>query len=302
MFCTRIWHAQVCHLCLATKGRDDFSLVFTDVSAGAAWRHRQPVGPPWIDPPALVNLRGFDVTTVAPDLLHILNLGILRDLLGSAIKLMIRGRAYYRAGTIAKRLQAFSKDLRFWCKGHGIQLHVKYIRKKTLAWSGAGCPELHVKAADAVAVLRFVSHKLQGQQLADYPGLLGCVWMMEKFLGVLSSASMFLTAPETETVVTLGNGYINMYIGLANTALHRAEFYFKVRPKFHAFCHVLASLEQGQNRNVYYDACFMDEDWIKQAMCMARRMSFRTCAANFLRRFRVVLKKSLKTAMGFPDD
>ena len=286
----------MCHLCLASKGKEDFGLVFTNVSADAAWRHRQPPSPPWEDPPALLELRGFDLSTVAPDLLHILNLGILRDLLGSAIKLMTRNRVYYAGATIAKRLQSFSKDLRLWCKTNGVQLNLKRIRKQTVAWSASACPELHAKGADAVSILRFVSQKLQAQRLNDYPALLACVWRMERFLGVLSAASIFLTPDEAQTVVDTGNAYMNMYIRLANLAIQRHEFYFKVRPKFHAFCHIVASYEQGNMRNVYYDACFMDEDWMKEAMCMAKRMSFRTCATNFLKRFRVVLKGSLKRA------
>ena len=286
---------QVCFRCKASKGNRDIAFVYTDVSQAAAWRH---VVPPaaWVDPPAMSALDSFSSKLVSLDLLHILHLGVMRDLVGSAMKLMTRNRNYFHGRTISLRLGQLTAALKAWCKDNAVPLSLRKIHKKTLLWSGDRCPELRSKAADALACLRFVSCRLQEQRPAQYPGLVACVWALETMVGCLAHASLFLNEVERETAYETGQLFIKSYLGLAREALEAGELYFKTRPKFHFLVHIVEDMQRPAGncvRNIFFDATFADEDFVKQIMVCKRRMSHRTASLNILKRWSIVNKSTL---------
>ena len=117
-------------------------------------------------------------------------------------------------------------------------------------------------------------------------------------MGVLSAASMFLTSGEQETAYELGMLYIRTFLALAVESLGAGELMFKTRPKLQFLLHLVEDMQPDPERegmrmrNPYYDSTFVDEDWVKQALQMKRRMAFRASSLNVLKRFSVVSKKA----------
>ena len=239
-------------------------------------------------------LHGFHDQLIALDLLHVLHLGVMRDVVGTGFKLISRNREYYSGCSIDKRLRQLTADLKRWCRANGQTLSLNKIHKNTLLWRGDMCPELKAKGADALVCLRFLSSKLQQQAPSSYPGIVACVWFAEQFIGCLAHGSIFLTEEESETAYVTGFMFIQSYLALAQSSLMASELLFKTRPKLHFLLHLVEDLKAKTCiRNPFYDSTFADEDWVKHALALKKRMSFRTCSLNILKRFAVMNKVTL---------
>ena len=288
---------QICFLCLASKGNEDFNYVYTNLAPDAAWRTDHHVPEMWTSPPAMSSLYDFHAGTVALDLLHIFHLGILRDLIGTGFKLVCMTKnEYYSGRTIDKRLHQLTRDLFAWAKQNKLDLSLRKVHKGNLVWKGNMCPELRCKGADALTCLRFLNDKVQRQPPLKYAGIVGCVWAAERFIGCLAHGSLFLLESESLTAYTTGLSFLHTYIGLAGQALAANEFLFKVRPKYHLLVHVVESLKPVRNvlhRNPFFDATFGDEDYVKHLLTLKKKMSRRTASLNVLRRFLVMNKSNI---------
>ena len=228
------------------------------------------------------------------DMMHIWQLGCLRDLLGSTIKLLVRRRGIYAGSRLALRLITFNRELREFVREKNLPLSAKRIKKQSLNWKQDCYPVLGAKAADCSTILQFVNDKLQrpGVQIEDYPGLTACVWAAAVFSGCLMSGQMMLTDAERETVLFAGRMYLETYMTLANQAMDNSDRYFKVRPKLHYLQHLIEDVAVHP-KNPASHATFMEEDFIRHALTMKRSMSHRTSCLNILKRFCVVTKGAL---------
>ena len=130
-------------------------MLYTDVNVDAGWTTTEYSTEPWVVRPSFALIDGFDLRMVQVDWMHTWSLGVARDLLGSAIKLMCKDKSFYAGSSIGKRLKEFYRDLKIYVKATGKTLALKRLRKQTLCWS-RGCPELHCKAADAAVILSFL--------------------------------------------------------------------------------------------------------------------------------------------------
>ena len=308
-FCSRA--LQVCFRCTATKGTDNLETCYTNIATDALWRTDAAPNLVWSTEPAAARLHGFSLRMVAFDLLHVCHLGILRDLVGSGFKLLTRKKGEYFSGrNITKRLAQLTSELKMWAKGNNVQLSLTKINRKTLNWKSDACPELRVKGADAAACLRFLSWKLQAQAPLQYPSMVICTWAAERFISCLVKASIFLSEEERATAFETGQLFLRSYLQLANRSLEFGELLYKTRPKLHCFTHIVDDLQREHDlhqehgteattvtyRNPFFDATFVDEDWVKHAMQMKKKMAHRTASLNVLRRFAVVTKTALDKA------
>ena len=244
------------------------------------------------------DLTGFSQGLIALDILHVLHLGVMRDVVGAGFKIMCRNKEYYSGRTIAIRLRQLTSDLKSWCKTNGLSLGMKRIRKATLHWKADACPELKAKGADAAVCLRFLAFKLMQRPPSKYHGLVAASWALEHFLGCLAHASLCLTPDECNTAYATGMLFVRTYISLARESLSgsKPELLFKTRPKLHYLVHLIEDLQLGSKsciRNPYYDSTFVDEDWIKHVLTLKKRMHAKTCSLNVLKRFAVLNKATL---------
>ena len=122
---------QICWLCLATKGNSgDLGRAFTNAAHDAGFWSTYLSEDPWLIRPAYSWLEGFSVSLIVPDLLHVVNMGVARDLCGSIIKKIIRGNQIFVAPNIQERLALATASLRSFARTNALPLRLKKISKK----------------------------------------------------------------------------------------------------------------------------------------------------------------------------
>ena len=285
---------QVCHKCLASLGRDDIRYCYTDLSAGAMWRGSLYVEDPWDVKPALAGLIGWDLEMVSGDMLHNWSLGVCRDIVGSAVKVLCSDKHYFPGSTIAKRLNSLFREIKAFARAGKHGLCLKRFSKNTVQWEAGKCPELHAKGADAIVILRYLADKVMRDAPPRYPGMVAALYGAEAFTSALAHAGFFLSEQERNHIYGTGWLFATTYVKLAAQAQENSELLWKLRPKFHFIVHMLLEVKERRScRNPMLDSTEMDEDLVKQAMRVKRGMSVRSASINFLRRFLVVLKQGL---------
>lgn len=97
---------------------------------------------------ALQELWGFSVRVIRMDLLHLVHIGVARDVIGSILIRVVRSGAF-GAGSIDARLSAaFGVFLQF-CGRKGHTPSLENFSKERLAWGPTSYPEISCKGSDA---------------------------------------------------------------------------------------------------------------------------------------------------------
>ena len=226
--------------------------------------------------------------------MHTFHMGVGRDLVGSALKIMASSRRWFNGRNVLLRLKQMYSDVRRFAKLRGKHLSIKRLTKVSLGW-GNQCPEFRGSAADTGAFLSWVVDALQQKPPCEpYEGLLGATWCADRLCSSLQSAEVFLSPEEQYQTKVLSKLFLESYCRLAAEAHDRGVLLWRLRPKLHYMQHLLESCLQGSGRNPTHDSCWLDEDYVRFAMKMYRKMSHRTASCNILRRNLVVLKENLK--------
>ena len=90
---------EICFLCMATKS---MTRPMTDIGPSACWKHD--VAPkPWNVEPQICQVKGFSLSLVSLDIMHIWHLGFGRDLASSILLILLRSHVFH--GSNATRLQ-----------------------------------------------------------------------------------------------------------------------------------------------------------------------------------------------------
>ncbi|CAJ1443883.1 unnamed protein product [Effrenium voratum] len=285
---------EVCFRCLASMGRQDPSLVYTDLSEAAAWRTR-PAPDPWSERPCLSLLDGFSLRMVSTDWMHTWHLGVARDLVGAAMKICLKSQ-FWPGPNLARRFSAVQRRLNDFKAQHGLQMHLKRLSKSRLAWEDGTCPEFKSSAADTGVMIRFVASELSDRLPPEpYEGLAACAWLADQLQEAVMRAGLFLSDSEVEQTLMYGRAFLASYMKLAKLANVRRELYFKVRPKFHYLTHLIEDVQtRPSRRSLGWDSCWIDEDWVKVNLRMLRRMSARTCHEHLLYRNLIVVRHELE--------
>ena len=275
-------------------GRQNFDTVYTDVSETAGWRgamHLDGHCPlPWTDEPAFAKLHYFTLSMVRIDYMHTFHLGVGRDLVGSALKIMASSKHWFAGRNINARLQQIITAVKVFAKQNKKQVSISKLSKNALGWSD--CPEFKGSAADTAVFLQWLAKTLvEMPPPPPHQGLEGVVWVANHICEFLFTCGCFLTEEAWAQISVLARLFFNGYLQLAATANQRGELLYKTRPKFHYLQHLLEG--HGGRRNPAYDACFIDEDFVRWCMKMFRKCSHANTSCNVLRRNLVTLKTEL---------
>lgn len=281
---SNLFALQVCWICHATKGNDgNLDLAYTNTEC--RWKGTEYQSLPWDHPdPVLTELAGFDIRMAHPDLLHCWHLGVGRDLLGAALKVLIKSQ-YFPGRTHKQRLAAATSSLKRFVKNHKLSFSKKKLSKPMMNWTSHEFPELRTKGADTFAIGMWLAHLVETNPPAGLNDLSTALWTSNNVLTILArNKTFFLSDQERHQVNVLGRLFIDTYIRLAHQAILSGERLYRTRPKFHLVQHVFLS-ERSLNYQRY--ATWVDEDANKKLMKINRSTHRRTAAKRVLERWLV---------------
>ena len=277
-------------------GRRNWHTVYTDCGPSAGWRSTEGQTLPWDDEPEFAKLPAFSIRMLAVDWMHCFHLGVCRDLVGASLKLLVRTKgAWYDQRTISLRLSKIYHEVKKFAKEHGKQISIKRLKKSTLNWS-AGYPELRASAYDSGVFLAWLVGRFeQNPPRGTYAGLLGCVWTAHHLSELMMTCDVFWTDQEREQVYLMGTCFMRAYSRLAFLAHSRSDKLFKLRPKWHYIQHLVDdALSRPSGRAAGWDMCWWDEDYVKYAMRIYRRVATCTAQESMLRRNLVQVRAALE--------
>ena len=187
-------------------GRKIFSTVYTDVSEAAGWRRTMHQDGncelPWKDEPAHAKLHYFTLSMLRIDYMHTFHLGVARDLVGSALKIIASGKNWFSGGNINARLKQITAAVKTFGRQKEHYISIKKLTKNSLGW--AECPEFKGSAADTAVFLGWLATILMERPPPPpYDGLPGVVWVANHICEFLFDCGCFLTDEAWEQVRVL---------------------------------------------------------------------------------------------------
>ena len=287
---------QVCWLCGATKGNDgDLTNCYTNIAPDAGWWATMGRCLPWSVPPSYANLQCFDINMIMPDLLHAWNLGMARDFLGSALKLILQQRDIFTGPTLEARLLEATHSLKMFAKQHGHPLRCKKFTKGKLCWKTRKYPSLGVSGYDAYVIALWLEDVLSGHH-QKYPEISSMLWLSNRAISLMySQESWFLSQQEKDTLEVLGFAFLKIYMSMAVTALQQHKLLWKVRPKVHLLCHVFRSF---RSCNPARYSTWLDEDFLRKSGKTLGLTDSRGSHLRFLQRWLMALPGHFKKKLG----
>ena len=118
------------------------------------------------------------------------------------------------------------------------------------------------------------------------------MWGFSKFLDTLQSHGQWIPEPARGEAVRAGRAALLAYANLSAEAGRMQRAVWCMKPKFHAFDHILRALA-ASGRNPSWAWCFAHEDFVGRisklsSKCHARQASLRTLE-RYLIRIRLML-------------
>ena len=235
-------------------------MCLTDIAHTANWWSTLHQTMPWETVPSYAGLIGFTISQIVPDLLHMWNLGVSRDLLGSALKLVLTERRVFDAPTLPERLKLATESLRHFAKQNRYPLRLRKLTRAKLCWKSKKYPMLSSSGYDAYVVGVWLEHELS-MHTASYQELCTMLWASNKAFSLLYSAGRFLDQSEKDSLGALGDLFLRVYLSMAAEANQQHKLLFRIRPKWHMLCHIFRS-PRAVNPSRY--STWMDEDFLKK--------------------------------------
>ena len=251
---------------------------------------------PWNQEPIFALLPGFHLRMISVDILHAWHLGVGRDVIGSVLRCMAKGR-FWPGSNLEKQLQHASGELRAYARAQKLSLQLKKLTKSNLNWVSDGYPECHCKGYDTYVILKWLNHALQGcddqnTDLQDLDDLKTLVWTADSILSVWSNAGMFLTAQQAFHIEVMGGIFMRTFIKLAANAVQRRQRLWRCRPKLHLVHHLLLD-RRASRYNPHYMSTWLDEDTVKRVMRIKRKTHKLQSTDKSLKRWLLGLRPKL---------
>lgn len=291
---------RLCHLCLATKSLE---VPFTDVDVNATWRGTLNAEPPWATEraPALTMLRGFSSMWLLPDPLHVWYLGVARDIVGSAMLLLVRKKGFWPGSTQEKRMWSATKSFRAWMKAHGRGGLPKrwHFSKSKITMVGGEYAHFKDKGARAGYATQWLFDELNTKD-CENDTLRALLWAANFSVGVMANAGLFLTAEEAAQVHHTGEFFTQQYLVLHHAGCSGEYKVWQLRPKLHLLHHMFCFCENKPAgcKNPWKNACWMDEDFLKKLMVVIKGCHKTTACTNTLKRYLLGLEDKFDEITG----
>ena len=280
---------------MATKGTQDLTYCYTNVSDDASWRSTEWTSDPWIEPPAYSMLPGFNLKMLNVDVLHVWHLGVARDMTASVLRVLSKSKYFRPGGTIQDQLSAASNSLRNYAKTQGLSLHLKRLSTANLGWRSNGYPETHCKGFDSYVMVVWLDWLLNDATDVD-PRVRTLVWAANSLMGVWHHGEVFLTPDEVQHAQVVGALFVRTYLELAGEAVNNRVWLWRLRPKFHLLVHLQSEL-RASRYNPTYGSTWMDEDAMKRFMKIKSKVHKLQAADRVIRRWLLSLRSKMEKVM-----
>lgn len=293
----RDWSRRfICRDCWASRVLEE--LIYTDTRPSALWRLTRETNERFLMHAAqnrwsmLLELPGMHRDLIVDDLLHVLYLGMLKDAVGSALRVLTTAGWFAVAeGSVnAALLQAFGR-FEDWCRSQGIT-HNADSGKWTAESIGFG-PREYPSLSNKGAAVKLVTAWLAGETSMfartrphEMPSQLMavCFWGMATFMATLDHEPLIMADAARQRAIVAGQTFMLAYMALATLALQRRLPLWKTRPKDHVFDEVL--IRMGVSKvNPRFSQCFLDEDFIGKVCKLVRSTHALTAPLRTLQRY-----------------
>jgi len=280
MFKSSYAHNNCCHRCVASKVIPQYS--FKNVFLPHAQWLNNPYTHedimekcfPWMH--GLEEVEGFHFARVLQDALHGLNLGPAAHMVGGTMALLANlGRT--RDKVLSQLWRRFDE----WCREHRISHCVPIFTPGIISMAskkgGASkkVPEWKCKAHNCRIVAMWLS--FYTEEMLHVPGMMlanVALRNLTRFFGGMERHGRFLTTEDAEAMKKDGFGFLAGYAACHKWALERELPHFPMKPKFHAFAHMVYDLDFLENPKFYH--CFGDEDYMGVVAAIAKGCHRRT--------------------------
>ena len=163
--------------------------------------------------------------------------------------------------------------IKTWAKNHGTRRFPNrwQISKTKLSLKSHKYVHFTGKAWQTGLIMEYLDWFLQTHDLPELDAdIKTCVWAGNNIAGLIACSDMMFSEDQVKQLSTVGNLFLTTYLRLHEK--FRSFCCYRLwnpRPKLHLITHVV---EQGcRRKNPRTTWCFMDEDWIKSIMRLAKK-------------------------------
>ena len=177
--------------------------------------------------------------------------------------------------------------IKTWAKNHGTRRFPNrwQISKTKLSLKSSKYVHFTGKAWQSGLIMEFLDWFLQTHDLPQVDAdIKTCVWAANNIAGLIACSGVMFTEDQVKQLFVVGNLFLTTYLRLHEK--FRSFCCYRLwnpRPKFHLIAH---AVDQGRRKkNPRTTWCFMDEDWIKSIMRLAKKTHARTTHVAVLTRY-----------------
>ena len=264
-----------------------------DFSDSAKWRELEVTHESYLlsTPPGsrspFCRFRSWTIHRNKGDLLHNCWLGFSKDVSG---QMLFEIASMYMSPDLSYNLALLHQQMIAWYREQGVYCGVRLFRLTTLQWeNNRDYPTLEsqMKGAHSKMVFMFVAWLAvqiveSGTDTSPHAKLRAtCAWALRDVIYVLDRHGRWLPQDAADQVYDHGNLFLTAYQRLAGIALSESKAWYKLRPKFHDFAHLLIDIKRCRENPKQRDL-FDSEDFIGKikklaAACHKRHVDVAVC-------------------------
>ena len=304
--------AQCCDFCLATTHKRSHELSWGNLTLRSLWRSTLTMSDPNDISPWALHVPRFEKSKRLLDLLHLVHLGILRDLIPAAIIGCLEDGSLQAFYGLSGRpwnevLHYFSRHAAVWAKDQNMQLDIGTLtmhrlgRPTYLHWPYPGL-DTRIKAAKTRTLFAFTtwmmvqlcaSAKLDTEEKQMHAKMRAvCCWSLDVALSCWNvNEEVVMPDSTVQQTVWLCRLHSASYEWLAGQCLLAGRLLYKVRPKTHYFCHMVDHHEKTKICLMHL-ATFGDEDYMGKVRSICQACHGSTYMSTWARRY--ALKRALQ--------
>lgn len=189
---------------------------------------------------------------------------------------------------VKKRFENASKLIREYSKGGQKVLPRSWsLTKGKLGLKSQKYCHYSGKAWHVSVIMSFLCKFMENKEVDD--DLKMIVWSGDALMRLLYTEreenGPLLSEQARDTVKVLGVYHCRLLLVLHAQYWNFCAYYcFNVRPKYHMLSHII-DMAVDTGRNPVTQACWMEEDWVRQVAAVARKTHMRTSQLSTLRRY-----------------